>query len=90
MKALIAKGLMFIKTIRERAIDNKNTTLGGGVAGILFATLVGKFEEMSGCKFATVFGNVDWLQLAIYVFSQVMGALTTDANKTVDTGDSDS
>lgn len=75
--------LSVLKTSGERVKANPHTTIGGGVFGIVAAALVGKLEEMSGCHFATAFANVDWLQVAVYVFAQTQGALSTDANKTV-------
>lgn len=71
------------KSAKERALGNKASTVTGGVLGVAFAALIGKLEEASGCKFATAFANVDWLQVAVFVYSQVYGALSTDANKTV-------
>ena len=83
MFTVLTKVLEFFKSIKTRTVDNKNTTIGGGVAGVAFAALIGKLEEMSGCHFAIAFANVDYLQLAVYVYSQVAGALTTDASKTI-------
>lgn len=83
MMSLFQKLLEFIRTIKSRAVDNKNTTIGGGVWGIVFAALVGKLEELSGCKFTTAFANVDYIQIAVFLYGQIIGALSTDANKTV-------
>lgn len=72
----------FFSSLSER-IKSKNTTIGGGIAGIVLAAIIGKVEEMSGCKFAVAFGNIDWVQLVGFASMQIFGALTTDANKTV-------
>lgn len=73
---------LFFSSLVER-FKNKNTTIGGGVAGIVLAAIIGKVEEMSGCKFAVAFGNIDWVQLVGFASMQIFGALTTDANKIV-------
>lgn len=73
----------FVKTIKIRAVDNKNTTIGGGVVGIVLAALVGQIEQASGCHFQEAFMGMDWIQVAVLTMSQAMGALTTDANKTI-------
>lgn len=72
----------FVKSIPFR-IANKNTTIGGGLFGVVSAVVIGKLEEMSGCKFSTAFMNVDWIQLVVFIISQVFGALMTDANKKI-------
>lgn len=84
-KDLISIVLGVLRTSKERAVGSKRTTIAGGVGGVVLAGLIGKLEEMSGCKFATAFANVDWIQLAVFIYSLVAGALTTDANKIVET-----
>ena len=81
--SIIEKVLEFTKSIPTRTTDHLNTTIGGGVVGVGFAALIGQIETATGCHFATAFANIDWLQITGYVFSQVFGALSTDANKTV-------
>lgn len=73
-----------LKTSKERAIKNPGTTIGGGVLGVVVAALVGYLEEQAGCKFSVAFANIDWLQLVVFVLAQTQGALSTDANKTVE------
>lgn len=73
-----------VKTSKERVIKNPGTTIGGGVLGAVAAALVDYLEEQSGCKFAVAFANIDWLQLVVFVLAQTQGALSTDANKTVE------
>lgn len=80
---LLQKCLEFIYTIKTRTVDSKNTTIGGGVAGVVFAAVIGKLEEISGCHFTTAFANIDYMQLTGFIFMQVYGALTTDADKTI-------
>lgn len=74
----------FIKSLKARIMTSKNTTIGGGVVGIAFAALIGKLEEVSGCKFQEAFVGIDWMQIAGFVFSQVFGALMTDSTKTIE------
>jgi hypothetical protein len=66
-------------------LQNKNTTVGGGVAGLVLVAIIGKIEEMSGCKFAVAFANIDWVQIVGFASMQIFGAMTTDANKTTST-----
>lgn len=73
----------FFSTILERVIGNKNTTIGGGVFGVVAAAIFGKLETMMGCNLQAAIGNVDWGQLFVFGISQVFGALMTDGNKTV-------
>lgn len=82
-KDLITIVLNLFKTSKERTVNNKATTVAGGVGGVIMAGLIGKLEEMSGCHFVEAFANIDWIQLAVFGYSLVAGALTTDANKTV-------
>lgn len=79
----IAKIFEFIGSLKTRAIDNPNTTIGGGAIGIGFAALIGQLETATGCHFATAFANIDWLQIAGYTVAQVFGASVTDGKKTV-------
>lgn len=80
---LFVKGNEFVKTIKTRAVDNKNTTIGGGIVGIVAAAAIGQIEQASGCHFQEAFMGMDWIQVAVLTMSQAMGALTTDANKTI-------
>lgn len=80
----MAKLMQFFATLGLR-IQNKNSTIGGGVAGVVLAAVIGKIEEMSGCKFTIAFGNIDWVQLVGFISMQIFGAVMTDANKTVAT-----
>jgi hypothetical protein len=73
----------FIGSLGKRAKDSKHTTIGGGVAGVAFAALIGQLETASGCHFQEAFAGMDWLQVAGYVFMQSFGAISTDAKKTV-------
>ncbi len=66
-----------------RFFNNPKTTIGGGVVGVAAAALVGGLEEQLGCKFSEAFLGIDWIQIIIFVITQVFGALTTDANKRV-------
>jgi len=75
----------FLNTLGDRLIKNYRTSVGGGIAGMIFAIFIGKLEEMSGCHFATAFANVDWGQLAGYLFGQAFGLIVTDSHKTVST-----
>lgn len=75
----------FFSSLVERITKNKNTTIGGGVAGVVVVAVISKLEEMSGCKFAIAFGNIDWVQLVGFASMQIFGAMVTDANKTVST-----
>jgi hypothetical protein len=72
-----------LSSLKMRTIGSPNTTIGGGVFGIVAAALFFKIEEMTGCHFATAFGNIDWGQLFVYGMSQIVGALTTDGDKTI-------
>jgi hypothetical protein len=73
----------FIGSLKKRTVDNKNTTIGGGVVGIAFAALIGQIETASGCHFQEAFAGMDWVQVAGYVMIQAFGAMTTDGKKTV-------
>jgi hypothetical protein len=73
----------FFSTILARITQNKNTTIGGGVFGVVAAALFVKLEEMTGCHLKEAFLGLDYGQLFVFGISQVFGALTTDANKTV-------
>jgi hypothetical protein len=73
----------FIGSLKSRAFGNLNTTMGGGVVGVGLAALIGQLEAATGCHFQTAFANIDWLQIAGFVFSQSFGAMMTDANKTI-------
>jgi hypothetical protein len=81
----IEKIIEFLGSIKQRAVDHPNTIVGGGVFGVIGAALLSKVEDLSGCHFATAFANFDWMQIAFYVYAQVHGALSTDANKTLNT-----
>jgi len=72
-----------IKELFERTAGSKKTTIGGGLVGIAAAALLLKVEEISGCNFSTAFANVDYGQIFVFVLCQVFGAITTDANKTI-------
>lgn len=74
----------FMSSIMFRIFGNAKTTVGGGVFGVVLAAMFSKFEEMMGCKFSEAFANVDWGQLFVFGITQLFGALTTDANKTID------
>ncbi len=82
---ILAKIIGFFGSSKQRIIGNPHTTVAGGVLGVVGAAVIGKIEEMSGCHFSTAFANIDWVQLAFFVFAQVNGALSTDANKTIST-----
>lgn len=80
---MITKIFEFLSTVKPRALDNKNTTIGGGVVGLLFAAMIGQIETATGCHFKEAFAGIDWLQVTGFAFSQVFGAMMTDAKKTV-------
>lgn len=63
---------------------NWKTTLGGGVLGLVSASLINKLEESTGCHFQEAFAGIDWVQIIVYVLMQIFGAITTDANKKID------
>lgn len=73
-----------MKNILFRILKNKNTTIGGGVLGVVVASIFAKLEEMSGCKFSVAFANIDWGQLFIFGIMQLFGAFVTDADKIVE------
>src|SRR5688500_7487633 len=75
--------LNFFKSIVSRVAGNRTTTVGGGVFGVAIAAAIGYLEELTGCKFAVAFGNLDYAQLIGFTISQVFGALMTDANKSL-------
>lgn len=75
--------LDFVKSLGERAVGNKNSTIGGGVFGVVAAAVFGKLEEMLGCNIQQAFAGVDWGQLFVFGTSQLIGAVMTDANKTI-------
>lgn len=83
---IFEKAIEFLGSIKQRAVSNPNTTIGGGVFGVIGAALISKVEDLSGCHFSTAFANIDWMQVAFYVYAQAHGALSTDANKTINTG----
>lgn len=72
-----------IGSLKKRVVNSKNTTIGGGVAGVALVALIGQLEAASGCHFKEAFMGMDWMQVAGYVVMQVFGAITTDGNKTV-------
>lgn len=80
---MIAKIIEFIGSLKPRAVDNKNTTIGGGVVGIALAALIGQLETASGCHFQEAFAGIDWMQIIGGVTTAVFGAMMTDAKKTV-------
>lgn len=80
---MIAKILSFIGSLKARAVGSKNTTIGGGIAGVALAALIGQLEVASGCHFKEAFAGIDWLQIAGFVFSQTFGVMVTDSNKIV-------
>lgn len=73
----------FIGSLGKRVKNNKHTTIGGGIAGVALAALIGQLETATGCHFKEAFMGVDWLQVISYVFVQSFGAVSTDAKKTV-------
>lgn len=73
----------FIKDLIFRFMKNPKTTIGGGIVGVAGAALIGQLEQQSGCHFATAFANIDWIQIIVFVLSQVLGGFSTDANKTI-------
>ncbi len=73
----------FLKSIPFR-VRNWKTTIGGGVLGVIGAALVGHLEQATGCHFQEAFAGIDWVQLLVFILSQIFGALTTDADKKVD------
>jgi hypothetical protein len=80
---MIAKIFEFIGSLKTRAVDSKNTTVGGGVLGIGVMALIGQLELASGCKFQEAFMGLDWAQVISGVAIAIFGAMTTDAKKTV-------
>lgn len=80
---MIERILSFMSSLKARTVENKNTTIGGGVAGIAFAALIGQLETATGCHFAEAFAGLDWAQIAGFVFAQTFGAMVTDGKKTV-------
>lgn len=75
----------FLNTIGSRLIGSPRTTVGGGIAGMIFAMLIGKLESMSGCHFQEAFAGIDWGELAGYLFGQIFGIIVTDSSKVVAT-----
>jgi len=73
----------FFGSLKQRTVDNKNTTIGGGLAGVAFAALISQLETATGCHFQEAFAGLDWAQIAGYVAMQAFGAMTTDGAKTV-------
>lgn len=80
---ILSKIIEFIKSIKVRTIENKNTTVGGGVAGVMFAAIIKQIETASGCHFAEAFAGIDWMQIIGYAVMQGYGAMVTDGNKTI-------
>ncbi|MEM0272920.1 MAG: hypothetical protein QW514_10305 [Thermoprotei archaeon] len=73
-----------LSSLRFRVFENLKTTLGGGtVLGVLSAIVIGKLEEMSGCKLREAFMGIDWVQFITFLIVQIFGAFVTDGNKTV-------
>lgn len=80
---MIKKIMEFFGTVKARTVDNKNTTIGGGVAGIALMAAIGQLETATGCHFKEAFAGIDWMQVLGGVSTAVFGALMTDGNKTV-------
>lgn len=72
-----------IKSIVFR-FKNWKTTVGGGVLGLVGASLISKLEESTGCHFQEAFAGIDWVQIIVYILTQIFGIITTDANKKID------
>lgn len=77
--------MSIIDNVKFRVFGNLKTTLGGGtVLGVVFAALISKLEDMSGCRFREAFAGLDWGQLTGFLVVQMFGAFVTDGNKKVD------
>lgn len=80
---MLQKIVEFIGSLKTRAVDNKNTTIGGVTIGVLLAAFIGQIETATGCHFQTAFADVSWMQVLGGTFSAVFGAVMTDGKKTV-------
>jgi intracellular septation protein A len=80
---MIAKLIELLGTLKPRVVDNRNTTIGGGVLGLGLMALIAQVETATGCHFKEAFMGLDWMQIISGTAVAVFGALTTDAHKTV-------